>query len=93
MITYEQLLKYLNENNADYSEINQPLFGDKKGLSNAVFDISIEWGDWKHSWAYLRRLMEQIGYIEINHKITEENGSDCRSGISRFVLKTLWKIK
>ena len=43
------------------------------------FVISVEWGDWKHDHRYLEYLMGELGYILVDKKITNEDGSDCYS--------------
>ena len=55
---------------------------------NGVVTIFIEWGDWKHEHGYLRYLMKQEGYEEINQIVTEEDGSDCYSAIHTFKKQT-----
>ena len=63
----------------------------KAGLSAEIevhseeeVSILIEWGDWKHEHGYLRYLMTQEGYKEIDENVTEEDGSDCYSAIYTF---------
>lgn len=84
--TYEELVKYLKENEVDYTEINQPL-NKIEGMGNWVYDITIEWGDWKHQHARLRWLMEQIGYKQVLETPIETDGSDCYSAVHRYCLE------
>ena len=53
---------------------------------NGVVAIWIEWGDWSHQHAYLKKVMGSIGYTQIDEVVTEENGSDCYSAIHYFKL-------
>lgn len=68
---------YLRDHQADISEVN-------KSPDGTVI-VSVEWGDWKHSHAYLDKLMERIGYTKDDETVTEENGSDCYSSEHHFI--------
>lgn len=71
-----ELQKYLRANDADFDEVYENTDG--------TIEISITWGDWKHSHAYLRYLMTQKGYIETDCEVTEDDGSDCYSATHWF---------
>lgn len=68
---------YLHDHQADISEVNESPDG------KAVI-VSVEWGDWKHSHAYLNKLMERLGYTKIHEIVTEQDGSDCYSAEHHF---------
>lgn len=55
--------------------------------SETECEVLIEWGDWKHEHGYLDYLMKKNGFIKVDEKITEEDGSDCFSAIHYFKLK------
>lgn len=57
-ISIDELNAYLSEHNVSY-EVNN-VFTDRLGNKvpdNHVYDIQIEWGDWKHDHAYCDHLM------------------------------------
>lgn len=72
---YDIIYKTLREKDADFDEI----WHDDDG-----FAISVNWGDWKHSHAYLKHLMRELGYTQIEEELTEEDGSDTYSSIHYF---------
>lgn len=85
-IDIDALYAYLSEHNVRYEAYN--LFTDGKGNKfpdNYVYEINIEWGDWKHDHAYCDYLMGQIGYSCVESRLTEEDGSDTYSAIHRYV--------
>lgn len=53
-------------------------------LSEDMVEIEIIWGDWKHDHLYCKHLMEQIGFERLTVRVTEDNGSDCYSGIHTY---------
>lgn len=67
---------FLRDHEADFSEVNESPEG--------TVIVSIEWGDWKHSHAYLDTLMKRLGYTKDDETVTEENGSDCYSSDHHF---------
>lgn len=71
-----QIDTFLSDHEADFSEVSESPDG--------TVIVSVEWGDWKHSHAYLDKLMERIGYTKDNETVTEENGSDCYSSDHHF---------
>jgi hypothetical protein len=73
---YHRVQAYLNKNNADYDDLTQTTKG---------FEISVNWGDWKHSHIFLDHLMKELGYTLINEEITEENGDDAYSSIHVYM--------
>jgi len=89
-ISWENLEKYLDEKDLN-CEINQPLY-NKGSMAEWVYDIEIHWGDWKHEHLYLKFLLEELGYIQTQERVTEEDGSDCYSAIHRFVWKPAFEI-
>ena len=74
-----ELQKYLRENDADFDEVYEH--------NDGTIEISISWGDWKHSHLYLRSLMSKKGYVNTNSEVTEEDGSDTYSATHWFNLK------
>lgn len=73
---YDIIQKHLRDNESDYSSI----WID----NNGIVSILVEWGDWKHSHAYLDYIMKQIGYTLFDVQITEEDGSDCYSSVHLY---------
>lgn len=67
---------FLRDHQADISEVNESPEG--------TVIVSVEWGDWKHSHAYLDNLMGRLGYVKDNETVTEEDGSDCYSADHYF---------
>ena len=93
-MNWDEVCKYLNDNNADFCDISQPLFKSKY-MANAVYDITIEYGDWKHSHGYLQYLMEEKGYFQTRDDIIANpdlEGSDCYSSVHRFVFKPYYEF-
>lgn len=52
--------------------------------TNGVVEISISWGDWKHSHMFADNLMKKLGYVKEDEELTEEDGSDCYSSIHYY---------
>ena len=69
---YEKIYRLLKEKEAHFNEIHQ---------SEEQIEISVTWGDWKHSHIYLDHLMGNIGYRLIDERVTETDNSDCYSSI------------
>lgn len=69
---YDNIYQHLREHDADFDEIGQ---------TDDHIEISVSWGDWKHSHAYLDHLMKELGYVKDDEELTEEDGSDCYSSI------------
>lgn len=96
-IDIDKLMEYLDSKDADYGEINMPLVGRGYGenIENSVYDIEVNYGDWKHSHAYLVWLMKEIGYEEVYNKVIyveELEGSDCYSSVHRFAEKNMMAL-
>ena len=72
---YDVIYKHLKENDADFDSIY---------FEDDVVSVSVEWGDWKHSHAFLDYIMKQIGYTLFDEQITEEDGSDCYSSVHLY---------
>lgn len=72
-----QIDTFLSDHEVGISDVNESPDG------KAVI-VSVEWGDWKHTHAYLDKLMERLGYTKFHEAITEENGSDCYSADHYF---------
>lgn len=72
----ETIREHLKAGGADYDDIYQ---------SELFIEISVIWGDWKHSHQWLDYLMEQIGYFLIENRVTESDGSDCYSSIHTYM--------
>ncbi len=68
---------FLSDHEVGISDVNESPEG--------TVIVSVEWGDWKHSHAYLDKLMERLGYTKIHEAVTEENGSDCYSSDHHFI--------
>ena len=68
--------QYLTEKNADFDDVYEHADG--------TIEIPVSWGDWKHSHAYLKHLMSELGYTQIEEQLTEEDGSDCYSATHFF---------
>lgn len=69
---YKTIHDMLRENDADFDEIYQ---------SEEQVEITVTWGDWKHSHAHLDHLMREIGYRLIDERVIETDNSDCYSSI------------
>ena len=67
---------FLRDHEADFSEVNES--------PEETVIVSIEWGDWKHSHAYLDTLMKRLGYVKDDETVTEEDGSHCYSADQYF---------
>lgn len=74
---YKEIENFLQQNDADYADISI-------NPKTEEVEISISWGDWKHSHARLRNLMLQLGYVRTDSVTTESDGSDCYSAIHKF---------
>ena len=72
-----ELDTFLNDHEVSISDVNESPDG------KAVI-VSVEWGDWKHTHAYLDTLMKRLGYTKYHEAVTEENGSDCYSADHYF---------
>lgn len=73
---YKKVQKFLKEKDADYSDL---------AITESGIEISVEWGDWKHSHLYLDYLMKELGYSCSHEQVTEEDGSDTYSSIHYYV--------
>ena len=73
---FDRVVSYLKENDADYNGLTQTESG---------FEISVCWGDWKHSHIFLDNLMRELGYILDYEQITEECGDDSYSSIHIYM--------
>lgn len=71
-----QLDTFLSDHEVGISDVNESPEG--------TVIVSVEWGDWKHSHAYLDTLMKRLGYTKDDETVTEENGSDCYSADHYF---------
>ena len=47
--------------------------------------VCISWGDWKHEHLACEQVMKNLGYIQAQEVITEDNGSDCYSSEHTFI--------
>ena len=82
---------YLAENDYHSAELDVHHRREKRYLE---IRASIRWGDWKHDHLYYGYLIEK--WAELNGfqvltrdhvcEVTEEDGSDCYSGVHRCVL-------
>lgn len=91
VINIDDLNAYIKENDRFY-EVDT-LLRDGKGHelpADHVYDITINWGDWKHDHMFCDYLMEQKGYVRIAEVVTEEDGSDAYSSVHRYAFKEWW---
>lgn len=57
-----------------------------------ILEVEINWGDWKHEHLRCNWLMEEFlesqGLRLLHHtcEVTEEDGSDCYSGIHKYLI-------
>ena len=72
----DSIYQYLADNDV-YSDVYEN--------SEGVVSVEISWGDWKHEHLWCRDLMQYIGYIETDSRVTEDDGSDTYSAIHYFV--------
>ena len=92
IITEQDLNEYLRKEEADFTGIYVPSAIRKaEGMEGWVYDIQVDWGDWKHHLR-LTYLMELIGYKQTRNDVTESDGSDCYSSIHRFVWEKVYKM-
>lgn len=78
----EEIRKMLNQNDI-YADV-EPYY------EIPAFKVIIYWGDWKHSHAHAKWLIEENieGVTYINTKVVEDDGSDCYSAEHRYVLNS-----
>ena len=72
---YKKVQEFLKEKDADYSDL---------AITENGIEISVEWGDWKHSHLFLDYLMKELDYHKSHEQVTEEDGSDCYSSIHYY---------
>lgn len=65
------------EANRIYCEVYPSLSGDK-------VNVEISWGDWKHDHLRTNWIVANIGGELVSQWTTEEDESDCYSGIHQF---------
>ena len=65
-------------------EENEMWYDCDVNLDGSV-EISVVWGDWKHDHLCLNYVMRENGYILIDEKVTEEDGSDAYSAVHTFL--------
>ena len=76
--TVEQVYTMLKNNHLSGEVYNHD-------CSENIIAVHIEWGDWKHSHARLKWLMNELFPCETyKNEVTEEDGSDCYSAIHYF---------
>ena len=81
----QNLMNYLTENGLRVDDIEQI-----DDLS--TIEITIEWGDWKHEHRRCAYLVDKFSEIEdldifyLGCDVLEEDGSDCYSGVHKFLL-------
>ena len=73
---YDEIYSHLKKNEVDFDEIFQ---------SELCIEVSVSWGDWKHSHRWLDHCMEQLGYRLLENNVTESDGSDCYSSIHVYM--------
>lgn len=71
--------RFLSDNRCYADEV----YNNYDGLP--VIHVAISWGDWKHDHLWCVDLMKYLGYYEIGNEVTEDDGSDCFSGIHHFI--------
>ena len=47
--------------------------------------VCISWGNWKHEHLACEQIMKELGYMQVQEVITEDNGSDCYSAEHTFI--------
>lgn len=57
---------------------------DFSATSETDIEITVKWGDWKHEHLYIEHVMKSNGFIQIDERTTEEDGSDCYSAVHTF---------
>ena len=65
-------------------QIQSTIGGAEFDYDDRYFSVHLIWGDWKHSHAYLNDLVTAQGGVLIGTYPTEENGSDCYSGVHKY---------
>ena len=81
----KNLMNYFNENGLRVDEI------EWIDVLKTI-EITIEWGDWKHEHQRCRYLVNKFSEIEdldifyLACDVLEEEGSDCYSGVHKFLL-------
>lgn len=73
---YKRVYSHLKALDADFDDLSQTENG---------FEVSVTWGDWKHSHIFLDNLMKNLGYHLLEEKVTESDGSDCYSSIHIYI--------
>jgi hypothetical protein len=73
---YDKIYSHLKKAEVDFDEIFQ---------SELFIEVSVSWGDWKHSHIWLDHCMEQLGYHLLEENVTERDGSDCYSSIHVYM--------
>ena len=87
------LYKYFEDHKLYPSYID----GIENILDGMIYEAEICWGDWKHDHLRFEYLVKHdLGGMNLDGRVTEENGSDCYSMIHRFyvydgVIETLSK--
>ena len=87
----QEIWDYIRENNYHKAELDV-CHTDLKGVLELFAEI--RWGDWKHDHLYYGYLIEKwaalngFQVLTRDHvcEVTEEDGSDCYSGVHRCVL-------
>jgi hypothetical protein len=74
---YEQDIKRIFKENDCYYDYDID-------ITDGTIEVNVEWGDWKHDHLFLRYIMKQNHYRQIDEEVTEEDGSDTYSAIHYF---------
>lgn len=73
-----EIQKTLNKNGVSASVYSE----EREGKT--LYEVSIEWGDWKHDHLFTRTLMANLGLTCLKEEVTEEDGSDCYSAVHTY---------
>ena len=83
---YDELLKVCEKVEARLNEMGArgEVWAHSSGLP--VFDVQIDWGDWKHDHLRVKWIVKEMGGVHIGSEVVEEDGSDCYSAIHHFAV-------
>jgi hypothetical protein len=86
-----QIKNHLSMNIAFYTQDIQRIFKENNcyydydiDFKDGTISVYVEWGDWKHDHIFLKHIMWENHYRQIEEVVTEEDGSDCYSATHYF---------
>ena len=59
--------------------VENKIFAEVSPNPFGFISVEISWGDWKHEHARCDYILAQKGFVKLDERTTEENGSDCYS--------------